>query len=531
MHHNRNTITMTTLRALLMGALLAIPAVHGQAPAPQYLEPTFQIPNSPWLGSGTLGATADFDNDGAEELVLASRGSTAWAYMGSPAEWGSPTIFNFNGMFPGPPVTAVFIRTGDFDGDGNQDVLIITEFIGPTILIYLGDGAGGFTSPAGPLPIQGYHHWIAVGDFDNDGRSDFVVTINPTPGNTSTPLERHLYLSRWPSWLYRGIIPDTTLPSNVIVNAGDFDGDGNLDVAFGSSNRSFYSGVRVAYGDGTGTFTSSTWYQAAMVGFVFDVDGDGIDDLLSEDASLFGQQLVIRYGTQRRRLWEQRFPSLHWSIEGTLGLYVDDVDRDGHPDIIWSAWSYTRQPATTRHMIYKNEGGRRFSPQTMDVFPPGAASLFGVPGMTIADFDGDGDSDWVEHFGSPSITYYTNRARYHPGCGGPGTTSPQITLTGTTLGQPMTLGIGSAPAGLQGWLAVSPAQAAPLPVTCLPAIDLMTPGAFALPLAVDPTGTASLTFTLPAGPALHGTVFFTQWGAADPSGMPVFSDARTIILW
>jgi hypothetical protein len=54
-----------------MGVLLAAaPWVHGQAPVPHYLEPTFQLPNNPWLGWAVIGATADFDRDGAQELVF-----------------------------------------------------------------------------------------------------------------------------------------------------------------------------------------------------------------------------------------------------------------------------------------------------------------------------------------------------------------------------------------------------------------------------------------------------------------------------
>jgi hypothetical protein len=311
------------------------------------------------------------------------------------------------------------------------------------------------------------------------------------------------------------------------VGTGDFDGDGNVDLAFDFSSRTYpQAGIRVAYGDGTGSFPSSTWTMAPTGGgYVYDVDGDGIDDLVADE----GLRLVVRYGTPRRRLEEQRLPPLPWTLRSAFGVYVDDIDQDGHPDIIWTLINlYPINPSTSHHRVYKNEGGRRFSLETMDVTPPAASTFVSAPRLTIADFDGDGDSDWVERWGGPSITYYANRARYHLGCG---TTPPQITLTGTSLGQPMTLGIGSGPAGLQGWLAISPAQAAPLPTTCLPAIDLMAPGAFALPLTTDPAGTASLTFTLPAGPALHGTIFFTQWGAADPSGLPVFSDARTVILW
>jgi hypothetical protein len=56
MRDDRNRTNSSALvRTLLMGVILAAaPWVHGQAPGPHYLEPTFQFPNNPWLGCPEL---------------------------------------------------------------------------------------------------------------------------------------------------------------------------------------------------------------------------------------------------------------------------------------------------------------------------------------------------------------------------------------------------------------------------------------------------------------------------------------------
>jgi hypothetical protein len=217
-----------------------------------------------------------------------------------------------------------------------------------------------------------------------------------------------------------------------------------------------------------------------------------------------------------------------------LGIFVDDVDLDGHPDVIYTTFLYPPPypltlASTTVHTIYKNEGGRRFSSPTMDVVPPTVSTYGAVPFLAVADFDGDGDSDWVEHYGTPTLNYYTNRARYHLGCAGSGTTIPQMTLSSTTIGRPMTIGVEAAPLNMPGWLAVSSASG-PAAAACV-AVDLSAPGAFFVPLSIGPAGTGGITFNIPALSTLRGTTFFTQWGGLDAGTQLVLSDARTIILW
>jgi hypothetical protein len=66
----------------------------------------------------------------------------------------------------------------DFDNDGNQDIAVATKDGNATIL--LGDGKGNFQSRVKlPLGPAGANHKLTAGDFDGDGKLDLAVIQEP----------------------------------------------------------------------------------------------------------------------------------------------------------------------------------------------------------------------------------------------------------------------------------------------------------------------------------------------------------------
>ena len=76
----------------------------------------------------------------------------------------------------------VAMTSGDFNGDGRPDLALVLNDPTPrvyAVLIRLNNGAGGFNAPL-QFTVQENPLAIAAGDFDGDGRADFVIAHRTT---------------------------------------------------------------------------------------------------------------------------------------------------------------------------------------------------------------------------------------------------------------------------------------------------------------------------------------------------------------
>jgi hypothetical protein len=225
-------------------------------------------------------AVGDFNGDGKADLALSTLSSTAQ---------GSVTILLGNGdgtftLAPVSPATAsypFFIAVGDFNGDGKADLAILSSnpnyYDSPGILtILLGNGDGTFTAAASPT-IRNFPTSLAVGDFNGDGKEDLAVS-NTQDGALT------ILLGNGDGTFGAPASPLNWLCSLSVV-AADFNGDGKLDLALADT---IGNTILILLGNGDGTFTPTTtslqtgdepW--AIAVG---DFNGDGKADLAAVNA-------------------------------------------------------------------------------------------------------------------------------------------------------------------------------------------------------------------------------------------------------
>lgn len=215
---------------------------------------------------------ADANSDGLPDLFArSSNGVNVLFYR----NLGNGAFFQTVGINLGTTIGA--ITAGDFNLDGRADLAVLSG----GVHIYFGLGALNFDF-AGFYPAAGAHHHIFTSDFNNDGNLDIAATneqIPPTPGLGKVAILMGVGKGGF------GPASEFTVgrgPSN--MEAADFDGDGNRDLAV--INAGHFNGIdsriTIFYSDGTGSFPRVNYYvtgQSPRGLITGDFDSNGKPDL------------------------------------------------------------------------------------------------------------------------------------------------------------------------------------------------------------------------------------------------------------
>ncbi|MEU3659292.1 VCBS repeat-containing protein [Streptomyces sp. NPDC032940] len=306
-------------------------------------EPVLAIASPYRCGTGVHGTAsaasvtegaADFDGDGHPDLAFGSMGSVAGGAGGGSVEVAYGTgagtgigrcqyLTQDDAGIPGKNRDEAFFGTDvvarDLDGDGYTDLAASVFDWKPGVIIMWGseDGLTRATRVAG---TDGSHvSWgddpildeqLVGGDFDGDGHPDLVFGLGSGKGLLKGPFGRDgnpAGTARVPA--PRRPAPDTAGARYGDLLAGDLDGDGIDDLvsfheadrdpeaSWGARNRpvSYLRGGRDGF-----TQPEGTRLPDAGEGAVGDVDGDGCDDLVlsPRGGRTSRSSVTVVYGSQ-----------------------------------------------------------------------------------------------------------------------------------------------------------------------------------------------------------------------------------------
>jgi len=529
----------------------------------------FAIPS---LGASHLAGVADLDHDGDADLVA---GRTIYRAR-APLTAAVHATFEANeGLIEwGATPSMVF----DADGDGDPDVRFGTP------QMQANDGAGAFaTVPVTFPPVPELKKWQGPGfpgDFDGDGDTDVVVSRWKGLFSAPTFLDNYLLRNAGGGLLWTAT-PATATPVNmsgVGVNidnwdepaasiAADADADGDTDLFV----RAGVNGgpTTLWINDGNGLFTQgTTWTDtlqavalldggalpdlvfaadaqvvvrlglgggafggpkvlASAVGFkdglgVLDVDGDADLDVVAGPDFGASIDAWINDGAGNFTLDQALLSDVPFFVSTSVPdrFVVADVDGDGQQDLLAGPVSGA---VTTTWLLLRKQGAPGFE----------SAGQYCMRIVSAADMDGDGDADLLGQEGSTDDVIVDGlrfdgpaagtRWQYGTGTAGTGGAVPVLGASGPfRVGETVTLRFAGLPSLQLGLLTVGLSQ------TNLPGTPWLGSTAYNWPwivffFIVSPPGEPgvpgsselALPFVVPSDLPLVGPLYHQVW-FADP---------------
>lgn len=177
--------------------------------------------------SNSSAAWGDYDNDSDLDIILAGWNGSSWITKIYRNDGGfGVSGWNFTDInFASWPETYNSAAWGDYDNDGDLDVLLTGPNVSTGSTVYRNDGNDRFTDIRLSLPML-WDSSAAWGDYDNDGDLDILLTGWDLASRTTMS---KIYSNNGDS-SFTAISAPITGISKGSAAWGDYDNDGDLDI-------------------------------------------------------------------------------------------------------------------------------------------------------------------------------------------------------------------------------------------------------------------------------------------------------------
>src|SRR2546426_1422866 len=357
----------------------------------------------------------DFDGDGADDLMAADNGSTAYFIRSNgdgtfapPAaipqsrgprwivagDWNKDGRLDFASTNITTGTLTVFVGDAsdgfrltqnlpaseqhvvellDYDGDGAQDLALSGGGGGFLLLKGLGDGT--FNARAAPITPLGCVDYIQAADLNKDGNCDIATSCAATGGFSAAGISKGdgTFEKTW-----------SDSPSGVLepLAIGDLDADGNRDLVVANVKRTFF-GVYLRKGDGA---LSSPPILLGPTGdapeflLARDLDDDGRQDIVSADNE--SSTLSVFWGREGSPFLEGGYAVSGYG--SSKGFTVADLDRDGKLDFFFAS------SERAEILVYLRPGDGDLAEKSFSI-----QTAFKYTGINTADLNEDGIPDLI----------------------------------------------------------------------------------------------------------------------------------------
>ena len=306
---------------------------------------TFQAAVNYAMGSNPWSvAVGDFNGDGRADLAVANEGSNNVSILLGAAAPISPY---------------------DFNGDGHPDVIWEEPKIGWAQVWYLNCQPNtSCYPPLGAANVTRANPWniVGIGDFNGDGNPD-VVWQDPASGAVQI-----WYLGGSGGVTLLGAANITTENPWKVVSVADFNGDGHPDLLWqdpisGWAQIWYLGGAQGTTLLGAANLTlKNPWHIVGTADF----NNDGYVDVLWQDPESGTVQLWYMTGSQAGAQGTQLLSAVNLTGAMTTKVVaVADFNGDGHPDVIF------QDPETGAATVYFYTGAEGTTPNGTSVLSTG----------------------------------------------------------------------------------------------------------------------------------------------------------------
>ena len=311
-------------------------------------------------------AVADFNNDGKNDLATVNRSANNVSILlgDGAGNFGAATNFSTGDTFSEPFALAV----GDFNNDGKTDVVVSKPNVG-SISLLLGNGSGGLGAPTN-FSVGENPGTFGVGDFNGDNKSDLAVA-DPGFNNGGVYI---LLGNGTGSFGSPAKFTAGSRPRYIAV--ADFNRDNKSDLAVANVGFNFNK-ISILLGNGAGGFSAPTDFAvgSSPIGLVVrDFNKDTFLDIAV--ANMDSHNVSILKGDGQGSFGQAtNFPANSFPLSITSG----DFDGDGKLDLAVGANS-----SDARISILRGDDTGQFT------FPASFTAGSGPQDVAVGDFTGNG---------------------------------------------------------------------------------------------------------------------------------------------